>query len=381
MPALLARQPARQESVREVSSAWVTLERLRESIPGFAVAVDAVLRAGWQPRVTAVTELAVQARQLLETAGGGLANRGQRLARELEAAERNLSGQLPDLLASAQEAELEAVGRALASVTAVETAVSSVVAEVGDVLASRVAVAKDLAEATMRALLPHIPAEDAGLGTALGTALANMPDAPAMPALPPATAEQIDAVGLGLTRLSALESATAHLLTTATAAHDALRPSADTVLRTVAVVRGVLTHAGDHSDRLGQRLTVVTERLVGATPAWWPGNGTALATVPQVEAAGLVLAAGPAELSDAVRDVARVIGEVFRAAAPGWEPTVASLRAAVSDLRDLLPYVGQRQADLGAVVRLALARVDAVTPDMWALMARGRGPHRNWKLS
>ncbi len=237
LPALLASQPARAESVTEVSSAWETLEKLGNSIPVFTAAVAAALQAGWQPRVTAVTEMAGQARQLLDTIGGQLANgRAQELTQELEAAEQNLPGQLPDLPAAPQAAELDAVRQALASVTAVETTVSSVLAEMSRVLASRVAAATDLAEATMRAPLSHVAAEHA----ALGTSLENMRAVPVLPALPSATAEHMTAARQGLDWVSELEAATTKRLTAATAAHDQLRPQVDAAERAATAARVVL---------------------------------------------------------------------------------------------------------------------------------------------
>ena len=158
LPPLLAPRPARQESVTDVSSARVTLGRLLDSLREFN-AVVAILLAEWEPRVAAVTDLAEQARALLDLAGDQLPDgRGEALARELEEAERNVAGQRPDLPALAPIAEMDMVRQALASVTAVETAISGVLAEVRSLPATRVALAPGLAGA-VRALLQRIPAE------------------------------------------------------------------------------------------------------------------------------------------------------------------------------------------------------------------------------
>ncbi len=93
--------------------------------------------------------------------------------------------------------------------------------------------------------------------------------------------------------------------------------------------------------------------------------------MPQVEAAGPALTAGPAELLDAAQGVEGVVSQVF-AAAHGLQRTVGGLRAAASDLRDLLPHAGGRQAELGAAMREALQRVDAVPAGTWAVMAQGQ---------
>ena len=366
LPPLLASQPAREESVTEVSSARETLDRLGTSVPVFAAAVTAALHAGWQPRVTAVTALAQRARQLLGTLANG---RAQELARELEAAEQNLPGQRPDLSAVPEAAELDAVRQALAGVTALETVVSSVLVEVGRVLAPRVAAATGLAEAMMRAVpLPGAAEHVLIAHAALGTALGNMRAVSVLPALPSATGEHMEAARSGLTRLSQLEAATTSLRTAATAAHDQLRPQVDAAERAAAAARVVQRQAGAHADPLGRDLTAVTERLRGNTPGWWAANG-ALGTVPQVEAARSALTTGSADLLDAAREVERVASQVF--ADHGLQQTVGGLRAAASDLRDLPQPAGGRLAELGAAVRAALQRVNDVPADTWAILAQG----------
>ena len=376
LPPLLAPQAARQESVTEVSSARMTLQRLTDSLPAFTAVVTTVLQAGLRSRVTAVRSLGGQARELLETAGGRLANGlGRRLARELAAAEDELSRQLPVLSATPPAADLDAVRWALASVTAVETAARAVLTGVRDVLVPRVAAALDLADAATRALLPYIAAEHAALGTVLESAERDLRAVPELPAQPSATAEQMDAARRGLARLGELENATARLLIAATAGHDELRPRVDVAQRAARAARAALPHAGDRQGQLDGQLTAAVADLLGSTPAWWTATGTALETVPQIEAASPGLNAGRAEFLDAVQQVEGAIGQVFAAAAQGLERTIGRLRTAASELAELLPLAGGRQVALDTAVREALQRVTAVPADTWAVMAQGsHGP-------
>ncbi len=134
VPAALAPRPARLESVADVSSARVTLDRLWKSVPAFTEAVTAVIEAGWSQRVTDVADLARQLPELLRQAGerqagvGQAGERQQALTRALDAAVARLAPASPVLTAEPEAAELDGVWQALASVTTAETAVGDILA-------------------------------------------------------------------------------------------------------------------------------------------------------------------------------------------------------------------------------------------------------------
>ncbi len=389
----LAPQPPRLESVTEVSSARQTRETLSASIPDFAATVAATIQAGWEPRLAAVNDLVGRARQLLRQAGEGLAGEGlageglaaglqRNLTRALDVAAGSMAPQLPDLPAEPQTAQLENVRAELASVTAVETAISNILAAVHSMLGARVTLAADRAEAA-RSLLPYTGDQAGELGADLRNAERDVLDRPGPPQRPPATAAAMDAVQAWLTSVTELEVATGRVLTAATAGYDELRPRAAAAYRLAVAAQALLPHAGRRqADDLN---AAVGLGLAQAVPAWWPeqevrffppppqlspaevlpetagSRRAAFMTVPEIEAARAAVARseGRAELQDAVQEVELAVSRVLAAAVPDWEQTAAGLRAAALGLLDLLPHTGDRRAELATEVRAALQRVDA----------------------
>jgi hypothetical protein len=216
IPAPLAPRPPGPDSVTEASSAKVTLDRLNDSRPAVAAAVAAVLDAGWRTRMEAVKGMTARARELLRLAGGRLPDdQRQILSLALNAAD-NLPEQGPDLPASAEIPEMDAVRQALASMTAVETAVGNVLTEIRGVLQARVTEDTALAQAA-RALLPYTGDEKASLDAELRGAEQAMSSLPAEPSVltGPATAQALEAAWQSLTSARELEDVTRRVLVAA----------------------------------------------------------------------------------------------------------------------------------------------------------------------
>ena len=334
MPPLLAPQPAGQESVTEVSSAQVTLDRLRNSIPGFTAAVAAALQAGWQPRVDAVTGLAEQARALLGLAGDQLPHgRGQVLAGGLEAAERNLVSQAPPA-ARAGAGRGDGQGQAGTGQRDRCRGGHQGRARRG---AGQAGTARGLGPGPgcgSAGAAARIPGDHAALGAEVAEAERQMRDIPEVPAEPLTTAEHLNAAQQELASVDALEAVTRRLLSVVTGAHDALRPRVDAAGNLAAKAQAALRPAGGQQDSLGQQLDAATARLRRITPGWWTDSGTALETVSQVEAAVPALTTTPAEFENAAKNVERIATDVLAAAVLSERETQADAEA-IADVADL----------------------------------------------
>jgi hypothetical protein len=255
-------------------------------------------------------------------------------------------------------AELDIVRRALAGVTDAEAAIGNVLTELNSVVGAQLTTAGVRARAA-RVLLPHTGAAQDALSAGLETAEQGVSSLPELPQRPLAISEAIEAARQRLTRVRALEEATRHVLTGATAPLGGIRPQMEAAERLARAAQVLVPHTGAEQARLSEALTSAMTRLRQITPTWWTANGTPLATMTQVEAAVPALTAGTAGLENAARDLELRVRDVLTAVAPGWAQTAAGLRAAASALGDLLPHVGERQPDLAAALQEALQRVDA----------------------
>ena len=296
-----------------LSQALARLRGLKVVAPAFTADIAAAINAGWNPRMTAVTALAKQARDLLRQAVTQLADaRLQALDGALTAAEQDLPGQPPVLPASPRAAELDEVRQALASVTAVEMAAAEVLTGVNVILEARETAALQLSAAASR-LLPRTAGRKA-LAAALEQAEQNVRNQVGPGYGPLTWAATIDDARQRLGRLSSLSRATRDVLTAATAASDELQPQAKAARRLARDARALLPRTGQQRNQLTSRLDRATRRLRESRPPWWD-NGTLPATVQQTEAAlqalrrdvpgRLVAAAGETEAA-----VAALLNEV-----------------------------------------------------------------------
>ena len=175
VPAPVAPLPV-AEMDEALSQGLARLRGLSPVISDFTADVARALEAGWRPRVAAAEEQARQAGELLRQAFIRLADpRLQTLDEALTAAQRGLPARRPELSEPPRVAELDAVRLALASVSAVDTAIGEALTGVDAVLEEQTTQALNLAAvAGARALLNRVAKRRNELGAALRRAQADV---------------------------------------------------------------------------------------------------------------------------------------------------------------------------------------------------------------